>query len=121
MHYSNAYDILYVNLLDGNGAVNAGERVRPWPGGRRIGNQWTPAVLDASAASVAQVFLGFSRFPIVRSATSSDGSARVEWTDARFLDFEMVSSDPARTRSGLFVASVHLAADGRVLDARLGN
>lgn len=86
-----------------------------------IGNQWTPAVVDASAAWVAQVFLGFSRFPIARSATSSDGSARVEWTDARFFDFTTDSSDLARTRSGLFVASVHLASDGRVLDARLGN
>ena len=42
-------------------------------------------VFAASAAPLARVFLGFARFPAVRTAVDPAGVTTVRWTDVRFI------------------------------------
>jgi len=84
----------------------------------RVPNQWTPAVVRASAANVAQVFLGFSRFPAARSFVAEDGTATVRWSDVRFITGAL--DDPRQFRRGLFGTTVILAPDGSIRESRLG-
>ena len=73
-------------------------------------NHWTPAVLAAAGTRVGQVFLGFARFPAVLSVAGGDGTTTVQWSDLRF---GTTGVDP-------FSATVRIAADGRVVQQRLG-
>jgi membrane-bound metal-dependent hydrolase YbcI (DUF457 family) len=86
----------------------------PWRSASRYPDQWTPAALRAANTELGRVFLGFSRFPATESVLNADESATVRWTDLRF-------NTPDRPGlRGLFSAVVTVAADGRVLAARLG-
>ena len=112
-HTTGAYEIRDVDLLALNGSRE--------PAGRqsvRVPNQWTPSVLAAAQAPIAQVFLGFSRFPAARSVLASDGTVVVRWSDMRFVQGAVDES--RQLRRGLFGATVILASDGRVLEQRLG-
>jgi hypothetical protein len=110
---SNAYEMHDLDLLVA--------RPRPdteWPLSVRYPNQWTPAVIRASRSRVAQVFLGFSRFPFVRSVVDGSGDATVIWSDMRFVRGR---ADVRRAGwPNLFTATVRLDRDGRILEERLG-
>ena len=79
---------------------------------RRYPNVWTPGALQAATSHVAQIFLGFSRFPATRSFVDRDGRATVRWTDVRFT---MGDIGGQRTRAtDLFSVTVRVGADGRI-------
>jgi hypothetical protein len=110
---SNAYEMHEVNLLSPRNDAEA-----RWRLSVRYPNQWTPAVIRASRSRVAQQFLGFSRFPAVRSMVDGDGEARVTWTDMRFVRGS--AEDERPQRPSLFTTTVHLGRDGRILEEKLG-
>ncbi|MEQ1911500.1 MAG: metal-dependent hydrolase [Vicinamibacterales bacterium] len=113
---SNSYEMRDVNLLAGSASEDASLATRMLS--VRVPNQWTPAVVAASAAPTARVFLGFSRFPAARSLVAEDGTATVRWTDLRFVSGAL--DDPRQFRRGLFSATVVLAPDGTIREDRLG-
>ena len=91
----------------------------PWRLVQRIPNHWTPAALRAAQSHTARLFLGFSRFPAVRSTADSEGDAIVRWTDVRFT-VAAPRTPVDGPRAGFFSATVVVAADGRILEERLG-
>jgi hypothetical protein len=109
---SNGYDVRSVDLLAPDS--------RRAPGGRLTStyypNHWTPAVQKASASRFAQVFLGFSRFPAVRSEIDGSGNVLVRWSDIRF-DAETAGR---RRGANLFGATIQIGADGTIRSERLG-
>jgi len=116
---SNSYDLHDVDVLDSRlrGPVQPGEG--PWRVTVHYPNVWRPPVHSATAARLAQVFLGFSRFPAVRSLPDpASGTATVRWIDVRFA--AGLTLDQRLGRSGLFQATVRVDQDGRVVDERLG-
>jgi membrane-bound metal-dependent hydrolase YbcI (DUF457 family) len=116
---SNAYEMHDVDVLDARmrQPPQAGEA--PWRVTVRYPNVWRPPVAAAAAAPVAQVFLGFSRFPAARSFFDPEnGIATVRWIDMRFA--AGMTLDQRLGRSELFQATVRVDSDGRVVDARLG-
>ncbi len=114
-HTTAAYEIRDVNLLS---AVSSRVTVTAPRQSVRVPNQWTQAVMTAAQAPIAQVFLGFSRFPAARSALASDGTVVVRWSDMRFVQGAVDES--RNPRRGLFGATVIVGTDGRVLEQRLG-
>jgi hypothetical protein len=116
---SNAYEMHDVDVLDARmrRPPQAGEA--PWRVTVRYPNVWRPPVPAAAVAPLAQVFLGFSRFPAVRSSfDSATGITTVRWIDMRFA--AGLTLDQRLGRSGLFQATVRVDPDGRVVDERLG-
>ncbi len=110
---SNAYEMHQLDLLAAHQSVDT-----EWRSSVRFPNQWTPAVVRASRSRVAQVFLGFSRFPSVSSVVDGNGDARVIWTDMRFA---VAGADDRRLqRPNLFTATVRLDGDGRILEEKFG-
>jgi membrane-bound metal-dependent hydrolase YbcI (DUF457 family) len=112
-HLSNAYEMHDLDLL----VPRAGADTE-WRLSVRYPNQWTPAVMQASRSRVAQVFLGFSRFPSVRSVVDGSGDATVTWNDMRFVPGR--ADDRRVQRPNLFTATVSLDRDGRILEEKLG-
>ena len=113
---SNGYEVRDLDLLTGRGLPRGDIAVRSLS--VRVPNQWTPAVVRASTATVAQVFLGFSRFPAARSFVAEDGTATVRWSDVRFIQGAL--DDPRQFRRGLFGTTVVLGPDGTIKESRLG-
>lgn len=116
---SNAFELHDVDVLDARlrRPPEAGEA--PWRVTVRYPNQWTPAVHTAAAATLPQVFLGFSRFPAARSFTDPrSGETTVRWTDMRFA--AGLTLDQRVGRSSLFTATVRLDKDGRLIDEKFG-
>jgi hypothetical protein len=101
--FSDAYEVRAIDLMRPDASTAAPEAPL-----LRVGDRWTPTIARAAATRVAQVFLGFSRFPAVVTVIEPSGRTRVRWTDLRFL--------PAAFR-----ATVELAPDGTILDERLGS
>ena len=116
-HLSNGYELRDVDLLAMPEASAAGTSTSS-ARSIRVPNQWTPAVWQAAHAPVAQVFLGFSRFPAARLVAGPDGTSTVHWSDMRFLMGP--ADDPREFRAGLFGATVVVGSDGGVLASRLG-
>lgn len=114
-HTTGAYEVRDVDLLADERSRVATAAPRQ---ALRVPNQWTASVLTAAQAPIAQVFLGFSRFPAARSVLASDGTVVVRWSDMRFVQGAVDES--RQLRRGLFGATVILGADGRVLEQRLG-
>ena len=88
-------------------------------------NVWTPPAFQAATTDAARVFLGFSRFPSVRTVVGRDGVTTVSWVDMRFSAAPVgprrgFEPDRERPAPNLFGATVRIGPDGRVLDARLG-
>ena len=112
---SNGYEVRSIDLLarDPRLAVDGRLTSTHYP------NQWTPAVQKASASRIARVFLGFSRFPAVRSEIDASGNALVRWTDIRF-DAEGTRG-PRRRGASLFGATIQVGTDGTILSERLGS
>ena len=118
-HLSNAYEMHDLDVLDARlrRPAEVGEAL--WRVTVRYPDQWNPTVRAAAAAPLAQTFLGFSRFPAARwTVDQQTGVATVRWTDMRFAAGPTL--DQRAGRGSLFTATVRLAPDGRVLDARLG-
>ncbi|HUR35699.1 MAG TPA: metal-dependent hydrolase [Vicinamibacterales bacterium] len=114
---SNGYEVRDVDLLSGRGLTGTEAPVTRSLS-VRVPNQWTPAVLRAARAPIAQIFLGFSRFPAARSVLADDGTATVRWTDMRFIRGAL--DDPRQFRRGLFGATIVVAPDGHIRENRLG-
>ena len=116
---SNAYELHDVDVLDARlrRPPEAGEA--PWRVTVRYPNQWTPAVHTAAAATLPQVFSGFSRFPAARWFTDPPNRR-----DDRALDRHAICDGPddrsARGRSNLFTVTVRLDRDGRLIDEKFG-
>jgi hypothetical protein len=117
---SNAYEVRDVNLLDTVFRTQAGAGAM-WRLTLRYANQWNLAVVRAAGTRVAQAFLGFSRFPAARSFVDRDGITTVRWTDVRFSAGPRPPGVPNDSIANLFTAAVRIAADGQILDARLGS
>lgn len=81
-------------------------------------NEWDSRVRSAAATESAQVFLGFSRLPAVRTSTDADGVTRVRWIDLRFMRHDQ--DDRVPLRRSLFGATVLLDAANKPLADRLG-
>ncbi len=112
---SNSYSALNVNLLDAR-LQRPAETRAPWRLAVSYPNEWTPAVFEAAATPRAQVFLGFSRFPSVRSVVDRDGVTTVRWTDVRFAPVPASARPPDRAQAqvgnDLFSIRVRIAPDG---------
>jgi membrane-bound metal-dependent hydrolase YbcI (DUF457 family) len=117
-HTSNSFEIRDVHVLDERLQGPPREGDAPWRLTMHVPNRWTPAVATAASTRVGQVFLGFSRFPAVRTATH-DGITTVRWDDMRFTPrpAPRPQNDP---RGSFFSATVRIGADGEVLEAGLG-
>lgn len=113
---SNGYEMRDVDLVTGRGAGDEALAVRTLA--VRVPNPWTPAVTKASTAPTARVFLGFSRFPAVRSLVAEDGTATVRWSDLRFVQGAL--DDPRQFRGGLFSTTVVIDPAGNVREDHLG-
>jgi hypothetical protein len=114
---SNAYELHDVDVLDSRLRRPPGADEAPWRISLRFPNIWTPAVKTAAAARIAQVFLGFSRFPAARSFTDrTTGETTVRWADLRFITGLTIDE----MRNPLLGATVRLDRDGRVIDQRMG-
>lgn len=110
---SNAYERRDVNLLDAESRRgNDLQRLSI-----RYPNQWTPSVELAAQSRIGRIYLGFSRFPAARSSVDHQGVTTVRWTDIRFAANSLAAPDRG---TGIFIATVRIAADGSVLDQRLG-
>jgi len=116
---SNAYEIYEVDLLDARFRTPATDDNVFWRHVRRYPNVWTSAVEKAAATHLGRVYLGFSRFPAVRTFVDPDGVTTVRWEDMRFADLTTSPNRPNQ-RSNLFTAIVRIGPDGRVLEERLG-
>jgi hypothetical protein len=116
---SNAYEMHDVDVLDRRlrQPPQAGEA--PWRVTVRYPNVWRPAAHDAAAAPIAQAFLGFSRFPAVRSFDDpATHTTTVRWVDMRFASGLTV--DQRIGRSNFFQVTVRTDESGRVIENRLG-
>ena len=89
-----------------------------WPTTVRYPNVWTPPVVAAAHAESARIFLGFSRFPAVRSLTDSTGVTTVRWTDVRFAGGLMTPRQPAG-QAERFTTTVRVDADNRILSEKI--
>jgi membrane-bound metal-dependent hydrolase YbcI (DUF457 family) len=112
--FSNTYESVDVDLLHPR-PPEASRRLA-----RRIPDVWTPEAVAAASADLPRVFLGFSRFPAVRTLRQPDGTTTVRWIDVRFADgLPRRSRDPRGT--SLFTITVRLDRDGRVVDQHFGS
>ena len=118
-HVSNAYELRDIDLLDAQWRDSEGESEAPWRTNLRYPNVWTPTVILAADTPLAQLFLGFSRFPAARSALDAHGVTTVRWTDVRF-SASGVTAEGSRPAPGFFTATVMVGADGQILRERLG-
>ena len=116
---SNAYEIHDIDLFDSRFRESGSDSEVLWRMTLRYPNVWTPTVQKAATSHVAQIFLGFSRFPAARSSVDANGVTTVRWTDVRFAGGVTGLDQPA-PRAGLFTATVKVAPDGRILEEGLG-
>jgi inner membrane protein len=117
-HLSNAYELHDIDLLDRRFRQPAPSAEVLWRLSLRFPNQWTPVVTKASASGIAQVFLGFSRFPAARSYVDREGAATVRWSDMRFVMDALGDQRPRP--ANLFTATVRLDPAGHIVEERLG-
>jgi len=83
---SNSYETYTVDLIDPRYREAPRENEVLWRRAVRYPNVWTAPVFAAAAAPITHLFLGFSRFPLVRTSIAPDGSATVRWSDMRFAN-----------------------------------
>jgi hypothetical protein len=137
---SNSYEVFDVDLLDGRYRRPLRDAEAPWRHAVRYPNVWTPAALAAAAAVDARIFLGFSRFPLVRTFDDPEGVVTVRWTDMRFAadrggptglgrggaqgrpgaPGSVLNPGNAVTPGDLFSVSVRVSPDGQILDEGFG-
>jgi inner membrane protein len=78
-----------------------------------------PLVARASAASVARVFLDFSRFPAADQITHRNGDTSVHWYDLRFAERPPSAADGRRYTSP-FAIWIRLSPSGDIVGQGLG-
>ena len=126
---SNSYETFDVNLLDSRYRQPPSEGEALWRHAFHFPNPWTPAAFAAAQAPAARLFLGFSRFPLVRSFVDPGGVTTVQWTDMRFAAIGGASrpgrgGPPGRgnvvSAGDFFAVSVRVSSDGRVLNEVFG-
>jgi len=76
-------------------------------------------VAKAATAPLAQVFLGFSRFPAAEAITQHDGNITVHWYDMRFAERPTAPGD-GRQHTSPFGVWVRLSPAGAIVDQGLG-
>ena len=116
---SNAYEIYDVDLLEARFRTLATGNNVFWRHVQRYPNVWTAAVEKAAATDLGRVYLGFSRFPSVRTLVDQDGVTTVRWEDMRFA-FPAVPPNRPNQRPSLFTAIVRIGPDDQILEERLG-
>jgi membrane-bound metal-dependent hydrolase YbcI (DUF457 family) len=116
---SNGYEVHEVNLLDSRFREPAAAGQAFWRQSVRYPNVWTPAVARAAAGRVAQIFLGFSRFPAARAFTDNRGVTTVRFSDMRFAAGLIALEQPTQRRSA-FTVTVRLDPNGRIVDESIG-
>jgi hypothetical protein len=115
---SSAYQVRNIDLLDRRFQQPPSPGDAMWRLTVTYPNEWTPAVFQAAGTRPIQTFLGFSRFPAVRSFVDHDGVTTIRWVDVRFAG----GPQPPGNRPSeypdvdLFGATVRVGADGRVVD-----
>jgi membrane-bound metal-dependent hydrolase YbcI (DUF457 family) len=114
---SNGYEVRTLDVFDSRLRDPTNDVL--WRVHVRYPNLWTPVVERAATTGLAQIFLGFSRFPAARWTTDGSGVTTVRWEDMRFAGAAAAMDQPFRPPN-IFTAIVRLAADGRVLEERLG-
>jgi membrane-bound metal-dependent hydrolase YbcI (DUF457 family) len=144
-HLSNEYETYDVNLLDTRlreppkeraerrGALGAPQAARAgrgrdpgvsndalWRLVRHYPNVWTPAVQIAAATPVAQVFLGFARFPQARAVTDRQGVTTVRLGDMRFTGPGPRRREPEEPPN-IFTVIVRVGPGGEIIDQKLGS
>jgi hypothetical protein len=123
---SNAYDLQDVNILDRRFWTAPLEPEVLWRQSIRYPNEWSSQALEAATAPTARTFLGFARFPAVRSFRDRSGAVTVQFADVRFVGVGPPGPDRLRGEGtgpnarSLFGATVRFAPDGRLLEDRLG-
>jgi membrane-bound metal-dependent hydrolase YbcI (DUF457 family) len=112
---SDAYEITSIGLFQRGARPEEPAKRRPL----RVPNRWTPAAIRAAGTEVGQRFLGFSRFPAVRT-TPGEHETIVQWDDMRFR--RRIGGDlrDGRSGTGLFTATVRLDPRGHVTGQELG-
>jgi len=113
---SNSYEIHDVNVLDTRFREPAAEGEVFWRQSVRYPNIWTAATMQATTAPIANIFLGFSRFPDVRTFADNTGTTTVRFGDMRFASGFVAVEQRVRP----FTVTVHLDKDGKILDSSLG-
>ena len=136
---SNSYETFDVNLLDSRYREPPPDGEALWRRARHYPNPWTPEALAAAQAPAARLFLGFSRFPLVRTFVDPAGVTTVQWTDMRFATVGGAPG-PGRGEPGgrgrgqpglagpgnvvsagdFFAVSVRVGSDGRIVDEVFG-
>ena len=117
-HLSNAYEVQDINLLDRRFWKSPTEPEVLWRRAQRAPNLWTPAVWAAASSPLARTFLGFYRFPWVRTTGDPSGVTTVRWGDLRFVGARGSTFAPAP--NDLFSVIVRVAPDGSVVEERAG-
>ncbi len=116
---SNSYDIRDVDLTDARFRTAPSADEVLWRQTVRHPNVWTPAALHAAASPLGRTFLGFSRFPAAQGFTNASGLSTVRFIDMRFAAGLVALEQPVR-RPQPFSVTIHVAPDGRVVDASIG-
>jgi hypothetical protein len=75
-------------------------------------------VFTAASTPLGRILLGFARLPDARSAVDATGTTTVRLSDVRFMGTPLAPGRGAG--SDLFTAVVRIAADGHVIDEKLG-
>jgi membrane-bound metal-dependent hydrolase YbcI (DUF457 family) len=117
---SNAYETRDIGLIGLALRRRSGAPEAPWRLVRRYPNHWPPVAAQASTARTAQLFLGFSRFPVVSTGRGRDGATTVTWTDLRFTTGPPVGRVDDR-RGGFFTAAVVVGPEGGIVQERVGS
>ena len=115
---SNGFELHDLDVLDAQFRRDATNGDVFWRRSARYPKQWMAATFTAAATRTGGVFLGFSRFPAVRTFTDPGGVTTVRWNDVRFV--AGVWPGDVQRRADLFSALVRVGPDGRVIEERLG-
>ena len=117
-HLSNGYEIHEVEIMDSRFREQPSMNEVFWRQSIRYPNVWTPPADRAAAAPLAQIFLGFSRFPAARSITDDHGTSTVRFSDMRFAAGLVALEQPVR-RPSPFSVLIRLDRTGRVIEQSL--
>jgi hypothetical protein len=115
---SNSYDLRDVSLTDPRLRADASGGEVLWRQSVRYPNVWTAPAERAADTRVGQIFLGFSRFPAVRSFSDASG-ATVRFIDMRFAAGLVALMQPVQ-RPSPFSVTIQIAPDGRVVRESFG-
>lgn len=122
---SNAYEMRDVNLVDARLRRPPLETEAMWRLSRHYPNMWTPVTQAAAGTRVAQIFLGFSRFPQARTTSDQQNVTTVRFEDMRFTAPRSLGPGASWRRESdelpnLFTVIVRVGPAGEILEQKLG-